>query len=348
MSKAKLSWMLACSSVLALAACGDSGEQGAGGSGGAPGDGGSPSDGGAGGAPSSGGAGGGGGDTANPVAQFYVDFGASRYSQADENAAALDAFLEEDPDAADAAVVRGLAHLWHISEFGRDPSQDPATIFPEASKLMSQFQQARDNNPDDPRVPCWLGLVEIVSGQQISNPELVAQGYATIEEGVEAFPEFNLFCRALAYAPLPASDPDYALAIDAMFETMDLCYGETVDRDNPTIEPWLDQATSEGTKRVCWNDAIAPHNAEGFYLFFGDLLVKSGDSATAEILYANAQLIAEYDQWPYKSILEERLGADLEARGLLYADEDVQNDPPLGGDSGQRGCTYCHASSAAE
>lgn len=348
MSKARLRWLLACCAVLGQAACGDSDAQGGAGAAGGEEAGGAPSVGGAGGAPSSGGAGGAGGSASDAVAQFYVDFAASRYSRADENAAALDALLEQEPTAGDAAVVRGLAHLWHISELGRDPSQDPSSVLGEASKLMSQFQQARDNNPDDPRVPCWLGLVQIVTGQQLSNARLVAQGYATIEEGVDAFPEFNLFCRALAYAPLPASNPDYTRAIDAMFETMDLCYGEPVDRANPTIEDYLEQATSEGDKRVCWNDAIAPHNAEGFYLFFGDLLVKAGDTATAQVLYENAQLIAEYEAWPYKSLLEQRLSDDLDAKILLYTDEDPTNDPPLGGDSAHRGCAYCHAATAAE
>ncbi|MFO0550773.1 MAG: hypothetical protein U0271_20435 [Polyangiaceae bacterium] len=323
---------------MALTGCGDSGESGGGGSGATGGSGGSPDVGGNGGD--------GGGTTPTAVDQFYTDFGASRFSQAEARAADLDALLDTDPTAADPAVVRALAHLWHVAEVGRDPNA--GSVFAEQANLLSQFQQARDNAPDDPRVPCWLGLTMLGTGQATQDQTLIDQGFAMLDEGVNAYPEFNLFCVALAYGGYPASDPSFTNAIDALYQTMDLCFGETVDRLNPTIEPYLDQATSTGQKRVCWNDPIAPHNAEGFYLFFGDLLVKSGDLETALVMYGNAKLVAEYADWPYKSLLEGRLTDDLGARAALYADADLMNDPPIAGAELDRGCTYCHAATAAE
>src|SRR5262249_31850567 len=155
-------------------------------------------------------------------------------------------------------------------------------------------------------------------------------------------------CRALAYASLPASDPDYAKAVDALFDTLDVCFETKVDRTNPDITPYLGLATGQGAKRVCWNDATAPHAAEGFYLYFGDLLVKQGPPDVAKVLYADVKLVKEYPSWPYKSLLEERLSADLSAKAALYADADASNDPPLAGDETNHGCTYCHASTAAE
>jgi hypothetical protein len=65
--------------------------------------------------------------------------------------------------------------------------------------------------------------------------------------------------------------------------------------------------TTEGTKRVCWNSRIAPHNFEGFFLNMGDMLVASGDWQTAQIIYANAKLSATYAQWPYRGVLEQRI-----------------------------------------
>ncbi len=210
------------------------------------------------------------------------------------------------------------------------------------------FTSARDANPDDPRVPCWLGLTQIATGQFLGNQGLIDEGYATIDVGVEAYPEFNLFCRALAYGGLPTADPDFQIAIDSLYETLDLCFGEAVDRDVPDITPYLDQATSEGDKRVCWNDAIAPHNAEGFYLFFGDLLVKNGDLEAANVVYEDARLVAEYDAWPFKAVLEGRLTEDLAARSALYQDDVATNDPPLGAGDASHGCTTCHASTTVE
>ena len=58
--------------------------------------------------------------------------------------------------------------------------------------------------------------------------------------------------------------------------------------------------TQHGPKRVCWNSWIAPHNFEGFFLNMGDMLVKSGDWATAQKVYANAKLSSTYASWKHR------------------------------------------------
>jgi hypothetical protein len=65
--------------------------------------------------------------------------------------------------------------------------------------------------------------------------------------------------------------------------------------------------TTTGPKRVCRNSWIAPHNLEGFFLNMGDMLVKQGDPATAQRVYANAKLSKTYHEWPFKSVLEDRI-----------------------------------------
>jgi hypothetical protein len=282
------------------------------------------------------------------VASFYDDFLAARYSRARTQAAALDAAAGAEPTQGRLALLRAHAHLWHIAEFGRDPTQDQGALPAEASALIAQFQTARVLDPNDGRVACWLGAAQELVGRMSHDRDLVEQGLATIEEGVRAYPEFGLFCRALAYAPLPASDPDYAKAVDALFLNVDACFGAQVDRANPDITPYLGQETQTGPKRVCWNDPIAPHNLEGFLLFLGDLLVKQGQVGVARIAYNDVKLVPQYPSWPYKSLLDDRLNADLGAKAALYADADPSNDPPLGGNSIQHGCAYCHAATAGE
>jgi hypothetical protein len=171
------------------------------------------------------------------VASFYASLHGSEYSQAEEAAKALDTLVQNDPTAADASIVRGLAHLWHIAEFARDPSQDPSTILPEAIQLLPAFQAAQQNNPDDRRVNCWLGLTMINAGRQTSNQDLIDQGTAVLEQGVTDYPEFNLFCRALAYADQPASDPDFTRAVEALWQTSVACFGQELDRQNPDPVP---------------------------------------------------------------------------------------------------------------
>jgi hypothetical protein len=74
--------------------------------------------------------------------------------------------------------------------------------------------------------------------------------------------------------------------------------------------------TKEGPRRVCWNSWIAPHNFEGFFLNFGDMLVKAGQPETAVIMYANARHAREYSAWPYRAALDARIrdaAANVEA-----------------------------------
>lgn len=195
---------------------------------------------------------------------------------------------------------------------------------------------------------CFLGLSLVDTGRATQSVDLMQEGLAVLDDAVQAWPEFNLFCKALAYDGLPASDPDYAKAVEAAFDNLDACIGEPIDRDNPDLTPYLDQATDQGVKRACWNDWIAPHNAEGFYLWMGDLLVKQGKVDQALVLYNNVTLIEEFPSWPYRSLLDDRLNANLDAKAALYRDADPNNDPPVGGQSASRRCAYCHAATADE
>jgi len=80
-----------------------------------------------------------------------------------------------------------------------------------------------------------------------------------------------------------------------------------VDRANPDYASYMRLETKEGPRRVCWNSWIAPHNFEGFFLNFGDMLVKAGQPDLAVPMYRNAQHAREYAAWPYKAVLEARI-----------------------------------------
>ncbi len=285
----------------------------------------------------------------NPqITSFFDAFHASRYSQASSTAAVLDQAAMQTPTDGPLSFVRFLDHFWHLSEAGRDPTQSGSALSTEAMDSLGLIMTAKANNPTDPRVDCFLGIDEVETGQATKNDALVQQGMAAIDRSVQAWPQFSLFCKALVYDTLPVTDPNFQLAVDAMYGTFAACFGEPADPDNPDITKYLDQATSVGPNRACWNDWIAPHNAEGTYLFIGDLLVKQGNVAAAKVAYNDAKLIKEYPQWPYQSILEERLSSDLNATSQLYRDSDPTNDPPIGGNRDNRGCAVCHAATAAE
>jgi hypothetical protein len=282
------------------------------------------------------------------ITNFFDDFHAARYSRSLANAVALDTAALAHPLDGPLSFDRALAHTWHLAESGRDPSPDPAVLQAEAMNQLELFRIARENNSKDDRVGCFLGLTLVGAGRATQDDALLQEGLAVLDEAVAAWPEFNLFCLGLAYDGLPASDPDYAKAVEAALDNLDSCVGESVDRNNPDITPYLHQATDKGVKRACWNTWIAPHNAEGFYLWIGDLLVKQGRIDQARISYNNVKLIKEYPSWPYKSLLADRLSADLDAKAALYQDADPTNDPPVGGESIGHRCAYCHAATADE
>ena len=280
--------------------------------------------------------------------QFFEDFHASRYSQAAARASELDVAAEMQPEHGRLSFDRALAHNWHLQESGRQASPDAAALQAEQHSLPGLFQTAYENNPSDPRVGCFYGLQLVGGGRAMANDALLQQGIAVLEQAVREWPEFNLFCLGLAYDMLPASHPDYAKAVKAALDNVDACVGEAVDRNAPDISKYVAQATSEGPKRACWNTWTAPHNAEGFYLWVGDVLLKQGNVAAARVAYNDVKLIAEYPTWPYRALLDDRLSADLDEKAALYQDADPDNDPRFGGDEVNRRCTVCHAATADE
>jgi hypothetical protein len=270
---------------------------------------------------------------------FRDTFEAQRYQDlpaALETLAAADAARPDDPET---VLLQGLGNLWFMSELGRDPSrvdQVPAAM----QAAMHHFGRMRTLAPDDPRVLGWFGAVQITTGYATENPAMVAAGEQMIADGVTAYPEFNLLVHVLVYSGYPVGSPQFDSAVEAFHETNELCFGP-LDRENPDVTPYLGKATTIGPKRVCWNPPSALHNFEGYFLEMGDVFTKAGELTAARRAYQNAQLSETYEQWPYRSMLVERI-ATLEARGALYADADPANDPLLVGQSEVQ-CASCHA-----
>ena len=69
----------------------------------------------------------------------------------------------------------------------------------------------------------------------------------------------------------------------------------------------IKKSSNPDVKRACWNGWIAPHNFEGFFMNFGDMLVKKGDWGAGIEMYNAAKLSDNYDEWPYKDVLDERI-----------------------------------------
>jgi hypothetical protein len=124
-------------------------------------------------------------------------------------------------------------------------------------------------------------------------------------------------------------------------EELDICAGAPVDRQAPDLAPLLRRETHAGRQRACFNSWIAPFNWEGFFLNFGDMLVKNRDPRTAVRIYAAAKLDRSYERWPYRSVLEARI-QNAEANVAAFN----RSDPPPGDDTimlqSSFSCMGCH------
>jgi hypothetical protein len=272
--------------------------------------------------------------------EFWAAFSSQDYASLPVVRGDLQAVYDSDPHDPGNTLLLGHANLWTLAEFGRDP-RDPSQLPSRAMDALRYFGEAAQLAPDDQRIPGWLGSVEFAIGNITSNDALVTQGRQHIDAGVGTWPEFNLFVRAFINGQLPVSQPEFATAIDDLWKTLDLCAGETVDRVHPDYTKYLSRRTTDGPQRVCWNDAKAAHNLEGFFLYMGDLLVKSGDPTTAVEIYGNAQKLDSYGQWPFGADLEQRIKTASD-RAALYRDADPMNDPPLANQTPTT-CANCHA-----
>ena len=114
-----------------------------------------------------------------------------------------------------------------------------------------------------------------------------------------------------------------------------------MDRDNPDYARALPRETREGPQRVCWNSWIAPHNFEGFFLHFGDMLVKAGEPARAVVMYGNARLSRDFVSWPYRSVLEARI-VDAARNVAVFREKEPPAEAPRMMVRSSYACMGCH------
>jgi hypothetical protein len=170
----------------------------------------------------------------------------------------------------------------------------------------------------------------------------VREGYFMMRDAIDAWPEFNLFTGGFVFSRLPADSARFKEGLDWQWRALDICIGQTLDRENPDYTRYLSLETTEGPKRACWNSWIAPHNLEGFFLNMGDMLVKAGDWRTAQKIYANAKLLKTYPAWKYQDVLEDRIG-NAEANVAAF-NAQAGEAPALMMINSDFACMACHRS----
>jgi len=295
-----------------------------------------------------------GGASAVAIEKFWAVYHGNDYAAIASVQLQLRAAMRRDPDNPTLYGLLGASHFWHFGEFARDPHATRQTLEADITSAVQLFQKALDLDyydthlpgyVNDDHLPGYLGITLAHLGQISGAAGTVARADHILDFSVYQFPEFNNFNRWAAHNGDPKDSASYHTALDSLWQALDTCTGTRLDRSNPDLGPYLALQTSVGRKKACWSEGdLAPHSFEGFMLNLGNGLVKAGQIDTARVMYANAKYADHYANWPYRQVLESIANSDLAARAALYADDDQNNDPPMGVPG--RGCSYCHATVA--
>ena len=238
--------------------------------------------------------------------QFWNALHGGHYDEIERVLEQLTAAYLANPRDGQTAAHIGFLHTWRVSEHARLASPR-ATITDDLVLARTYFAEATLLVPGDARFQGFLAGMELSEGAVHQDEKLQRQGYFKLLDAKDAWPEFNLFTAGYVLSSLPHTDDKYHDALEYQWETLDRCVGEPVDRRTGAYARYMSLETLSGSKRVCWNSWIAPHNFEGFFLNMGDMLVKSGEPETARRIYANAKLSKTYVSWPYRNVLEDRI-----------------------------------------
>ncbi len=215
------------------------------------------------------------------------------------------AYLANPHDAVTASHV-GWTHIWRLGERARHLPVRPE-ITDDAVLARKYFEEAVRLNPKEARYLGFYAGLLMAEGTIHKDEKMVRRGFYTMKDAVYAWPEFNYFTAGYTAAAQSVDSERFREALEYQWLNLDVCVGEKVDRANPDYARYMRLETKDGPKRVCWNSWIAPHNFEGFFLNFGDMLVKAGQPEIAVAMYRNAKPAREYAAWPYKAVLEERI-----------------------------------------
>jgi hypothetical protein len=215
------------------------------------------------------------------------------------------AYLQDPNDPVTASHI-GWMHIWRLAERARRPQVGPE-ITDDAVLARKYFEESVRLDPKDARYLGFYASLLMAEGTIHKDEKMIRRGFYTMKDAVAAWPEFNYFTSGYTASTQPVDSERFHEALEDQWLTLDVCTGEKVDRLHPDYARYMRLETREGPKRVCWNSWIAPHNFEGFFLNFGDMLVKAGQPEIAVAVYGNARHARQYAAWPYRAVLETRI-----------------------------------------
>ena len=280
---------------------------------------------------------------------FWRTFRTGAYAEIPRAMRALKAAYLQSPSDHRTAGYIGFLHAWQLGESSRLSPMGPE-VTDNAVLARRYFDHAAARSPEpDPRLTGFGAVFQMSEGAIHRDPALWASGLARGRRGIAEWPEFNWFTVGYVLSSHPDTSALFREALDMQWKTMDACTRTSIDRANPSLELALAAETTETDprrRRACWNSARVPHNVEGFFLNMGDMLVKSGDWQTARKIYAHAQVMKSYPEWPFRNVLEERI-RDAEQNVAIFRSTPPPGQPHSGPAimlRSQFACMACHQS----
>ncbi len=278
---------------------------------------------------------------------FWDRFHQGNYQNIDSILYYLTASYNENPNHHETVTHLGFANIWALSE-RQKLNPIPPTIIEHGTSALKYFGESYKMNPHDPWVLGFLADLKMTVGNISNDKKLTTQGYFDGKKSIKQWSEFNYFTIGYVLSQLEHTSPQFKKGLEWQWKTLDDCYCEKFDRENPDIKQYLLMEKEEENikrKRACWNSWIAPHNVEGFYLNMGDMLVKSGDWKKGIEVYKLAQQIPEYNSWPFKALLEHRIeNAEINVEKFRRTIENGENvkDEDVMLISSSISCMACH------
>jgi hypothetical protein len=248
----------------------------------------------------------------------------------------VDDAVTKDPSDGQAVFYSAIMRFWQLGDEIDLPS-NPLDELTEAKTMIDRFRTAQDMLPHDDRAPAFGGLAKVVIGNIVSDTSMQSEGMSDIDKGIQIFPAYSHFLKALASAESPADSDAFAAVLPEMQAVLDICGAKN---DGTGTTEYL-KGPLPSALRPCNDDGIVPHVWEGFFISYGDLMLKARKSADdARAMYEAAKLAPRFDKWPFASALQDRID-QADSRAGLYADTDASNDPKIWMQDGHI-CTGCH------
>jgi len=203
----------------------------------------------------------------------------------------------------------GFAHMWALSE--RQNSEGGPRIIEHAIAAQKYFGESYLMNPADTRVLSFLSSAKLANGSISNDKGLMKDGYLNGKKAIREWEEFSAFTMAYTLSRLSADDAKFKEGV-AYMHTLAERHIKNFDPNNAETQQRISSmellTTSSASKdRVFYNSWIAPHNIEGFFMAYGDMLVKSGDWKEGISVYKLARLSQQYHRWDYQDVLERRI-----------------------------------------